>query len=71
MSDATIDFTPTWSVLVLPMLDAFLATSDADARTVIREEFVKMAMAADRYIAIADTPGSIATDMITSEGLRP
>jgi hypothetical protein len=66
----TVDITPTWVSLVLPLLDVY-ALCDEDDRSFVRGEFMKMAMAADRYIATVDKPGVIATDMLTSEGLRP
>ena len=46
MTDDSIDITPTWSGLVLGMLEAY----PHQRTTVLRDEFVRMAKLADLYV---------------------
>ena len=51
-STQTIDLTPSWVSLVLPMLAVVENAKDAKNRHYIKQEFVKMAKLADKYVQL-------------------
>ena len=52
---STIDLTPSWESLVLPMLSVIANAKDAKNRHYIQQEFVKMAKLADKYVQTTKT----------------
>jgi len=65
----TVNIMPKWRALVLHMLELY-RLGGAEDQSFIREQFLRMAHAADLYIALPDT-GLVETSILSAEGLRP